>query len=1174
MLGARVLIVEDENIVAMDIEVRLRGLGYEVAGTVPSGEEAIEFVRDSPPDLILMDIMLKGKVDGVEATSQIRKISNIPVIFITAYSDEATLNRAKVTEPFGYLLKPFEERELHITIEIALYRHKIETQLKDHEQWLQTILQSIGDGIIATDRDRKIKFMNPVAEVFYGSSNKENFGKRFDRVIKFTKSRTSGSFKPLDDLEIREKVSGEGYLVPKGHKPFPIEFVASRILDELGAIVGYVMVFRDISERKKSQRAIILSEKRYRTLFESNPHAMFVVDDECKFLAINAAAFSSYGYTGEEFLQMGFENLFEHALAEGDDYFSGIHQHHSKERKVIDVEVRSQAIRWNGKPARLVFVDDITERVKAQRNLVESEERYRNLVDYSPDGIAIHVDGELTFANQALATILGAHDLSEILGRKVLDFVHPDFRQKVIERVKNLTVDGLPVPNLEEKFVRLDGTTISVEVTGMPFMEGSRRAVQLVIRDVSDRVKAERELKHSEIRYRSLFENSPLPMWVYDVESLKFLAVNDAAVDMYGYTKEEFLSMTIMEIRSKRERERLLNVIEEHHKTSSIDGGTWKHKRKDGSTVFVEVSTHALIWDRHNGRMVLVNDVTQRLKAERELKKSEERFRSIIEDGSDAIVLVDKKAKILYAAPSLPRVTGYDVSDVIGKNVASLIHPGDYEYIRARFLKLTSGPREVMSSEFRLLNKYGEWRWYEGTAKNLLSSSHVNAVVLNFRDITERKTNEEQIRRLAFYDQLTGLPNRTLLYDRLSQSMRQSNTTGWKVGVIFIDLDRFKNINDSLGHHMGDKVLQAVGKRFSESVRNTDTVSHTGGDEFIIILPDLVNVQDIIMVVEKLMLNMSMPYNIDNRELFITASLGISIYPNDSDDMNRLIMYADAAMYTAKQRGGNGYQFYTTDMNEKALEWLEVENGLRQALNADQLKLYFQPKLNLKQNVITGAETLTRWFHPEKGYISPLVFIPAAEEGGFIDVLGKWSLLVACKKFKELQKKGVKNLRVAVNVSAIEFRKNYVETVKEALSEAKLNPRYLELEITETEMMLLDSELVGMLNELKSLGIRITIDDFGTGYSSLSRLRSLPIDALKIDQYFIEKIPHDANTVAIVKAILALAQSLKLKTVAEGVETQSQVDFLRKNGCDEIQGYIISKPVSADEFDGVLGNKL
>lgn len=443
---------------------------------------------------------------------------------------------------------------------------------------------------------------------------------------------------------------------------------------------------------------------------------------------------------------------------------------------------------------------------------------------------------------------------------------------------------------------------------------------------------------------------------------------------------------------------------------------------------------------------------------------------------------------------------------------------------------------------------------------------------LVYREITVRRQTEEKLRVVATHDPLTALPNRTLLHERLSHVLARAQRHGRPLAVLLVDLDRFKHVNDTLGHEAGDTLLQLAARRFYNCLRETDTMARQGGDEFVVLMDELSDRQPITRVSQRILDAMVQPFVIEGQEIHVTASIGVSVYP---DDGRTLLRNAEMALYRAKGKGGNNYQFYSAQIDSYSRERLALESGLHRALERDELRLHYQPKVDLATGQICGMEALLRWQHPQMGLVAPARFIPIAEESGLIRPIGAWALKTACMQNRAWQRLGMQRFTVAVNLSPRQFsEESLLDDIKSALAESGLEASDLELEITESMVMDDSEQAVNTLRRLKDLGIRVAIDDFGTGYSSLAYLKRFPIDSVKVDRSFVEDIPQDVDSMAIAQAIIAMAHSLRLKVVAEGVESEAQVSFLRGEGCDEIQGHYFSAARAASEIPGIMRKTL
>jgi diguanylate cyclase (GGDEF)-like protein/PAS domain S-box-containing protein len=570
------------------------------------------------------------------------------------------------------------------------------------------------------------------------------------------------------------------------------------------------------------------------------------------------------------------------------------------------------------------------------------------------------------------------------------------------------------------------------------------------------------------------------------------------------------------------------------------------------------------------GRVVavegLIQDITERRNATQALREAERRYRGLFDNAIEGIFRTTADGHFLDANPALANIYGFSSPQELMSQLRDI---GRQLYVdsqrREEFMRIVRARGSVSGFESQVYRKNGDVIWISENARALFDADgRCVGYEGTVEDVTDRKLYQARIEQQANYDTLTGLANRSLLQDRLEQALITAGSYNSRLAVVFVDLDRFKFINDSLGHHIGDRLLKTMADRLESCVRECDTVARLGGDEFVVLITGQTAPDQVRTVVERMLTVVSQPWVIEQGEFNMSCSIGVALFPNDGTDAQTLLKHADSAMYRAKESGRNNFQFFTRELNTLMTERLEMESKLRRALERDQFLLHYQPRVDLCSGRIIGAEALLRWKLPEQGIIAPGRFIGLAEETGLIVPIGKWVLKQACAQNKAWQNAGLEPIVVSVNVSARQFRQdNLVRTVAEALEETGLDAKYLELELTESMVMHDAAQLVAMLGELKRLGVQISVDDFGTGYSSLSYLKRFPVDRLKVDRSFVEHLGTDADDATIVRAIITLGHNLGLKVVAEGVEQEDQVTFLRLNQCDEAQGFIFCRPIES-----------
>ena len=540
------------------------------------------------------------------------------------------------------------------------------------------------------------------------------------------------------------------------------------------------------------------------------------------------------------------------------------------------------------------------------------------------------------------------------------------------------------------------------------------------------------------------------------------------------------------------------------------------------------------------------------------------------DSASEAFVVTNNNAEIINVNPAFTQVTGYTREEAIGKN--------------PRILQSGRHPVEFYQEMWNAINRDGMWQgeiWNRRKDGDVYpewltiscikdNQDEITHFISVFTDITVHKHMENSLHQVSNFDALTGLPNRDALYQELKAAIIRAEQKNAHLGLIFFDLDRFKHVNETFGHKVGDELLQMVAKRISACIQPIDTACRLAGDEFIILLESTANVKEIAVVANKILAEIALPFNIQGHDMHTTASLGICVYPEDGVDRTTLMKNADTALYRAVGAGGNSYQFYMAEMNASALERLTLENALRNAVARNELRLYYQPQVNTHTRKIIGMEALVRWAHPELGLISPCVFIPIAEQNGLIVEIGDWVLRTACQQTQAWKDAGYA-LRVGVNMSPRQFQQGDVRSkILNVLSETGLDPHQLEVEITESMMMSDPEETIALLKDLQAMGVLVAIDDFGTGHSSLSLLKNFPINTLKIDQSFVKDVAVNSDDSAIAATIISLAHRLGIKAIAEGVETLAQLEFMVTHDCHEIQGYLFSRPLPIEEFEKLL----
>ncbi|MCB5191629.1 EAL domain-containing protein [Methylobacillus arboreus] len=782
------------------------------------------------------------------------------------------------------------------------------------------------------------------------------------------------------------------------------------------------------------------------------------------------------------------------------------------------------------------------------------------------EGVMVIEHGKIIYANEAVWEI-GGYDARDIpMGSNFLTLIHPSDRERVAQHYAHRMHGEYAPSRYEATAISKAGKPIPIEVAAANYRDGSERVVVLII-DISSRKQAEEALLQSRAEYRELVESVHAVVWRAKPDTA-FTFVSQEAESLLGYPLEEWTDNPKfwMEKMHADDREWVVDFCARESKQLKDHVFEYRMLAADGRVVWLQDIVR-VIPDRFGNPQELLGvmlDITARKVAETGLNLSKQVF----DNTSEAILIADRNRHVLEVNEAYLAMTGYTREDCIGTRLSLLDEISEGDQVIGNLVQQHGKWMGELLARKKSGEYYPEWVSISTVHDN-------NGILQNYvvvlTDISQRKQSEERLQFLATHDGLTGLPNRALLQERMELGLLRAQRYQQRIGVLFIDLDRFKIINDTLGHQAGDLLLQEAAGRLRECLRQTDTVARQGGDEFVVLVEDFTEQQYLVKVARKIMDTLAQPFILMQQELYISASIGISVYPEDGVEIFSLLKNADMAMYRAKDNGKNTFHFYSAESNANSVSRLTLENSLRRALEREEFTLLYQAKLDLADQSIIGAEALIRWHSAELGMVSPQDFIPIAEETGLIIDIGEWVLNQACRDAYHWQAIAGRPVRVAVNLSARQFREDSLhEAISDALAQSGLTPDCLELEITESMIMQNAERASQMLQHFRNLGSHVLIDDFGTGYSSLGYLKHFPIDSLKIDRSFVRDIPQDSDDMAITQAIIAMAHSLKIKVVAEGVETQAQLDFLRAQRCDQLQGYIFSRPLSADDFIGML----
>ncbi|MBC9250078.1 sensory box protein [Pseudomonas alcaligenes] len=974
----------------------------------------------------------------------------------------------------------------------------------------------------------------------------------------------------------------------------PLDGMLSSQYLELDGQAMLLCTFLDTSERKQAEAALRASEEKFAKAFLHTPDAVVITDkSNGRFLEINPAFERQFGWSKEE--AVGRTSLELGIWARPEDrqkMLDALSQDGSFHNLEVELFSRTGQLSHNllyggeielaGQTCLVLNVRDITLQRQQEQDLLESRERLTLALDSANLGTwDWHIPSGTLYGSERAATLHGLpaepyHGEFETFFRHVPDSDQANMRKAYRDVVAGKRHDY----QLTYRARFANGEVHFLESTAKLYLDAQGKPLRMagILMDISERMLREQRLAASEEKFVTLFQASPEPICVSRIRDGVFIEINPSFTQTFGWQPEQIVGHSAPEIRfwaDERQRHELFaKLTQQQHLSNEIA----RFRTQDGRELTCVVSSRFIRVERQLCITTTFRDISERQQAEAALKASQEKFAKAFHSSPDAITITERDSgRFIEVNEGFCRLTGYRTEEVIGRTARELNvwnNPDE----RARMIEAIKRDGRVYHLEMHGMHRDGSSRLVEVSVEPI-ELDNTPCLLLTARDISELKDAQAQVRHLAYHDPLTNLPNRALLMDRLVQQIALLKRHDLHGALLFLDLDHFKHINDSLGHPVGDAVLKMVTARLEASVREEDTVARLGGDEFVVLLSGLEGkrreiTQQVRQIAEKLRTRLAEPMLLDGHRLQVTPSIGIALLPDHGDNPTDLLKRADIALYRAKDTGRNTVQIFRQSMQDAASERLRLENDLRQALARHEFELYYQPQVDARSGLIVGCEALLRWTHPSLGPQSPAQFIQVLEESGLILEAGTWVLHEACRACARLLRDGLvdgRSFQLCVNISPRQFRQHsFVELVERGLADSGLPSRMLKLEITEGIVIQNLDDTIAKMHRLKKLGISFAMDDFGTGYSSLTYLKRLPVDVLKIDQSFVRDATSDPNDAEIIRAIVAMARSLNLEMIAEGVEQPEQLEFLLQQGCHFYQGYLFSKPLPLTAFHELL----
>lgn len=789
------------------------------------------------------------------------------------------------------------------------------------------------------------------------------------------------------------------------------------------------------------------------------------------------------------------------------------------------------------------------------------DEMFQHLTDGLVDGVYIYRDGEFLYVNAMFADIFG-YTTEEFLSAKVtlLDLFlpedHPAAKEKLMAWNK-LEIAGNAT--FTTRCLRKDGRMIDVEFVVRLIEFNTQTVVIGCVIDVTDRVTAE--------KYKSLFDHNSNAIFSMDLEG-NFTGANLACEQITGYSAKEFMRLNFKTLLSEHELAvtRSCMDLAVQNQTSQNYEITFRHKKGEMLNLHVVIIPMVVEGDMI-GIFGMIKDISEQKRAQKQLAETENKFQALIQRTSDVIAIIDQQSMIRYISPTIEKVLGFKPEDLLKQDNEHLME------MNRSIATLLRADSDQECCEIRLLHADGGWRTLEITKTDMFDEPSINGLFVIMRDITEKKEAYQLVHRMEYYDYLTGMPNRKHFEKELEIELIHAKNKLRPLAVLFFDVDQFKFFNETLGHEIGDKLIQEVSKKIKEVAGSSHFVARLAGDEFSFLIKNMKSDETALHLARQWQDLFQQPIWVDAYEFHISSSVGISIYPEAGDTVHALMKNAEIALRQAKNPGKDKIQVFNSKMNVETFKSYALQNDLRRALLYDEFRIHYQPRIETKSNRIIGAEALIRWEHPIWGEVQPIEFISIAEKNGLIVQIGEWVFEHVCRQIKEWQSIGMPLIKVSINFSAVQFSQpDLLEFVQSMVIKYDIPPMWLEIEVTETVLMENEAQIYHIIDGLKALGFSIALDDFGTGYSSLNYLRKYKVDTVKIDKSFIKNITENAESLEIVKFIIALAKKLNRKVVAEGVETLEQLRLIQKYDCDELQGYYFSRPLPTDLFASLLSS--